>query len=43
MIGPNWYLHSHLKWRFEYGLARVASRQPGDNINIFETRMEVDF
>jgi phosphate-selective porin OprO/OprP len=43
MIGPNWYLHSHLKWRFEYGLAHVAGHQPEGNINIFQTRMEVDF
>jgi phosphate-selective porin OprO and OprP len=43
MTGVNWYLQSHLKWRFEYGLARVSGRQPEGNINIFQTRVEVDF
>jgi phosphate-selective porin OprO/OprP len=43
MAGVNWYLHSHLKWRFEYGFGHVADRQPAGNLNIFQTRMEVDF
>jgi phosphate-selective porin OprO and OprP len=43
MAGVNWYLHSHMKWRFEYGLAHVAGRQPEGNLNIFQTRMEMDF
>ena len=43
MVGPTWYLHSHLKWRFEYGLADVTHHQPEGIINIFQTRMEVDF
>jgi phosphate-selective porin OprO/OprP len=43
MTGANWYLHSHVKWRFEYGLAHVTGHQPEGNINIFQTRMEVDF
>jgi phosphate-selective porin OprO/OprP len=43
MAGVNWYLHSHLKWRFEYGFGHVADRQPAGNLNVFQTRMEVDF
>jgi phosphate-selective porin OprO and OprP len=43
MAGVNWYLHSHLKWRFEYGFGHVSDRQPSGNMNIFQTRMEVDF
>jgi phosphate-selective porin OprO/OprP len=43
MTGVNWYLHSHVKWRFEYGFGRVGGRQPEGNLKIFQTRMEVDF
>jgi phosphate-selective porin OprO/OprP len=43
MAGVNWYLHSHLKWRFDYGYGHVADRSPSGNLNIFQTRMEVDF
>jgi phosphate-selective porin OprO/OprP len=43
MVGLNWYLHSHVKWRFDYGLGHVSSHQPQGNIHIFETRLEVDF
>jgi phosphate-selective porin OprO/OprP len=43
MTGVNWYVHSHVKWRFEYGLGHVADRQPEGNINVLQTRMEVDF
>jgi phosphate-selective porin OprO/OprP len=43
MTGVNWYPHSHVKWRFEYGFGHVADRQPEGNINVFQTRMEVDF
>jgi phosphate-selective porin OprO/OprP len=43
MTGVNWYLHSHVKWRVEYGYGHVADRPPEGNINIFQTRMEVDF
>jgi phosphate-selective porin OprO/OprP len=28
MTGVNWYLHSHLKWRFEYGLGHVRGGNP---------------
>ena len=43
MAGVNWYLHSHLKWRFEYGFGHVSDRQPSGNLNIFQTRIEADF
>jgi phosphate-selective porin OprO/OprP len=43
MAGVNWYLHSHLKWRFEYGFGHVADSQPAGNLNVIQTRMEVDF
>jgi phosphate-selective porin OprO/OprP len=43
MGGVNWYLHSHVKWRFDYGFGHVAGRQPEGNLNLFQTRMEIDF
>jgi len=43
MTGVNWYLHSHVKWRFDYGFGRVAGHDPEGNLNIFQTRVEVDF
>ncbi|HOW64401.1 MAG TPA: porin [Verrucomicrobiota bacterium] len=43
MAGLNWYLHSHVKWRFDYGFGHVSERQPEGNINLFQTRVEIDF
>jgi phosphate-selective porin OprO/OprP len=43
MGGVNWHLHSHVKWRFDYGFGRVSDHQPEGNINIFQTRVEIDF
>jgi phosphate-selective porin OprO/OprP len=43
MAGVNWYLHSHVKWRFDYGFGQVSGRSPEGNLNIFQTRIEVDF
>jgi phosphate-selective porin OprO/OprP len=43
MSGLNWYLHSHVKWRFDYGFGHVSGRQPEGNLNIFQTRIEFDF
>jgi phosphate-selective porin OprO and OprP len=43
MAEVNWYLHSHVKWRFNYGFGHVSGRQPEGNLNIFQTRVEVDF
>lgn len=43
MLGVNWYLHSHVKWRFDYGFGHVSGRSPEGNLNIFQTRVEVDF
>jgi len=39
----NWYLHSHVKWRFNYGFGHVSGRQPEGNLTVFQTRMEFDF
>jgi len=39
----NWYLHSHVKWRFNYGFGHVSERQPEGNVREFQTRIEVDF
>ncbi len=43
MFGLNWYLHSHVKWRFDYGLGHVDGREPSGGMHIFQTRIEVDF
>jgi len=43
MAGMNWHLHSHVKWRFDYGFGRVSDHPPEGNLNIFQTRVEVDF
>jgi hypothetical protein len=43
MGGVNWYLHSHVKLRFDYGFGHVDGRQPEGNLNVFQTRMEIDF
>ena len=43
MAGVNWYLHSNVKWQFDYGFGHVSGRQPEGNLNIFETRVELDF
>ena len=43
MCGVNWYLHPNVKWRFDYGYGRVTERQPEGNLNVFETRVEIDF
>ena len=38
----NWYLHSHLKWRFNYGFGHVSGRQPEGNLTVLQTRIEMD-
>lgn len=43
MGGLNWYLHPHVKWRFDYGFGHISGRDPEGNVHIFETRVEVDF
>lgn len=43
MLGINWYLHSHVKCRFDYGFGSVDGTTPDGNLNIFQTRLEVDF
>jgi phosphate-selective porin OprO/OprP len=41
--GVNWYPHSHVKWRVDYGFGHVSGRSPEGNLNIFQTRLEIDF
>jgi phosphate-selective porin OprO/OprP len=43
MAGVNWYIHSNVKWRFDYGFGRVSDTTSDGNLNVFETRVEVDF
>ncbi len=43
MVGLNWYLHSHIKWRFDYGFGHVSDHSPEGNLNVFQTRVEIDF
>lgn len=43
MGGLNWYLHSHFKFRFDYGFGNVSGRSPEGSLSVFQTRMEVDF
>jgi phosphate-selective porin OprO and OprP len=43
MAGVNWYPHSHVKCRFDYGHGHVSGRTPEGDLNIFETRVEIDF
>jgi phosphate-selective porin OprO/OprP len=43
MAGVNWYPHSHIKWRFDYGFGEVSGRDPQGTMNYFQTRVEVDF
>jgi phosphate-selective porin OprO/OprP len=43
MVGVNWYLHSHVKWRFNYALGNVSGRTPEGDFTLFQTRLEVDF
>jgi phosphate-selective porin OprO/OprP len=43
MAGVNWFLHSHVKWRFDYGLGRASDGPSEGRFNIFQTRLELDF
>jgi phosphate-selective porin OprO/OprP len=43
MGGVNWHLRSHVKWRFDYGFGRLFGREPEGDINIFQSRVELDF
>jgi len=38
----NWYLHSHVKWRFNYGFGHGSGRQPEGNLTVLQTRIEMD-
>jgi len=41
--GVTWYPNAHLRWKFNYIHGQVSGRDPSGSMNIFETRMEVDF
>jgi phosphate-selective porin OprO and OprP len=43
MAEVNWYLHPHLKWRFNYGFGHLSKRPTDGNLNVFQTRVEIDF
>ncbi|HOC00577.1 MAG TPA: porin [Verrucomicrobiota bacterium] len=43
MLGVNWYLHPHVKWRFNCGLGRVSGRAPDGHLHVFQTSAEFDF
>lgn len=43
MAGVNWYLLSHLKWRFNYGLGSLDNSSSDGMVHLFQTRVEVDF
>ena len=43
MTGMNWYLRPQLKWMFEYGHGRVSGGPQDGNVNIFQTRVGLDF
>ncbi len=43
MTSLNWYLQSHVVLRFEYGFAHITESPQSGNINIFQTRLQVDF
>lgn len=43
MIGVNWYLTPYVKWMVNYGLGRVTDHPSQGNMNIFQTRIGVDF
>jgi phosphate-selective porin OprO/OprP len=42
-VALNWYLHSHVKWRFEFDFGQVSGRNPSGNLQIFQSRLELDF
>ncbi|HMO66766.1 MAG TPA: porin, partial [Verrucomicrobiota bacterium] len=43
LAGVNWHLHPHVKWRFNYGFGQVGGRSPEGDLNVFQTRVELDF
>jgi phosphate-selective porin OprO and OprP len=43
MAGVNWHLTPHVKWMFNYGFGRVTSSPSQGYMNIFQTRVGVDF
>ena len=43
MTSLNWYLQPHVVLRFEYGFGHVSDFSPSGNINVFQTRLQLDF
>ncbi len=43
MLGANWYPHSHVKWRFDYGIGQVEGPSNDGRLQVFATRFEMDF
>jgi phosphate-selective porin OprO/OprP len=43
MSGVNWYLTPHVRWMFNYGFGHVTGGPSQGNMNIFQTRIGMDF
>jgi phosphate-selective porin OprO/OprP len=43
MTGVNWYLHPHVKWRFDYGAGHITQSATEGSLHVFQTRFELDF
>ena len=41
--GLNWYFNAHVRWMFNYGLGHVSGGPQNGTMNIFQTRLGVDF
>jgi phosphate-selective porin OprO/OprP len=41
--GVTWYPNAHIRWKFNYIYGQVRGVDASGNMNIFQTRVEVDF